>query len=188
MPPPSLIVVLLVVAAAMPSAQALTVKAAGDTVRIEAPPLGIVQGPVLERLREGRSVRLDVDLAVLEQPAGPIVTQLRQSFVLSFDLWEERFAVARVGTAARAISHLTAAGAEAWCLESLAIPLTALGRLGRDAPFWIRLAYRIPEPTSNEAGAETGLTLATLIERLSRRRPPAQIEKTMDAGPFRLSN
>ena len=90
-------------------------------------------------------MRVDVDLAVLEQPRGAVVAQARQSYALSFDLWEERFAVTRVGTPARAISHRTAKNAEAWCLEHLSIPLTALGRLGRETPFWIRLEYRVPD-------------------------------------------
>ena len=74
---------------------------------------------------------------------------------------EERFAVTRVGTPARSISHRTAKNAEAWCLEHLSIPLTALGRLGRDMPFWIRLEYRVQESAATtDATADEGLTLA----------------------------
>jgi hypothetical protein len=77
--------------------------------------------------------------------------------------------------------------AEAWCVEQLAVPLRALGALGRDLPFWIRLESRFPTaddaPDSNESG---GLTLQTLIDALSRRRKSESPARTLDAGPFRL--
>ena len=64
------------------------------------------------------------------QPRGAVVAQARQSFNLSFDLWEERFAVTRVGTPPRSVSHLRSREAEAWCLEHLTVPRADLGRLG----------------------------------------------------------
>ena len=53
---------------------------------------------MLARLKEGRSVRVDFELTVLAKPDGPVVKQAMQAFTLSFDLWEERFAVSRVGS------------------------------------------------------------------------------------------
>jgi hypothetical protein len=179
--------VLVAAAAAEPSTQSVTIKRAAGGLQVQAPGLGFIEGAVSERLREGRSVRVDVDLAVLDQPKGAAVAQARQSYALSFDLWEERFAVTRVGSPARSISHRTAKNAEAWCLEQLTIPLTALGRHGRDVPFWIRLEYRVVEGApATDATADEGLTLAALIERLSRRREPGQPAQSVEAGPFRF--
>ena len=50
----------------------------------------------------------------------------------------------------RSVSHLTSAAAEAWCVEQLAFPVSSLGPLGRNLPFWIRLEYRV----RNDVGAE----------------------------------
>ena len=186
----ALVTILLVAAAAAdPSTQSVTIKTAAGALQVQAPGFAFIDGAVTDRLRDGRSVRIDVDLIVLDRPKGTAVTQTRQSYALSFDLWEERFAVTRIGTPARSISHRTAKNAEAWCLEHLTIPLTALGRLGRDMPFWIRLAYRVQDATAAaNAGADEGLTLAKLIDRLSRRREQSQTERAVEAGPFRLSN
>jgi hypothetical protein len=109
-----------------------------------------------------------------------------QSFALSFDLWEERFAVTRVGTPARSISHLSARNAESWCLENLTIPVAALDRRGRE-PFWVRLVYRVLAPTPATSPEDEGFTLRGIIDRLSRRRGgDDELRRAIDAGPFRL--
>ena len=84
----------------MPSsldAQTLTVRTVADALHVRASGLGFISGPVLDRLQDGRSVRVDFDLIVLEKPNGAVVTRAQQSFNLSFDLWEQRFAVTRIG-------------------------------------------------------------------------------------------
>ena len=175
--------------AALP-AQSLTVRENGGSLRIQAKGFRFIEGRVLERLREGRTVRVDFELDVLEMPGGPIVTQHRQGFTLSFDLWEERFAVTRIGTPPRSISHLRPGAAEAWCLDNLAVPAAALARIGPRTPFWIRLAYRVQDsapPPRDDTGTD-GFTLATLIDLLSRRRGNDEPGRAMEAGPFRLSN
>lgn len=161
--------------------------AEGDALQVTAPGFGFIEGQVLDRLRDGRSVRLELELMALAREGGPAVAERRQIFDVSFDLWEERFAVTRVGTPVRSVSHLTSRAAEAWCIENLAVPLRELGRLGRDAPLWIRLAYRVHTPVADprpERGAVS--TLERLIDLLGRRRDAGDLGKSMEAGPFRL--
>ena len=129
-------------------AQTLTVRAVSDALHVRASGLGFITGPVLARLQDGRSVRVDFELTVLEKPNGATITTAQQSFNLSFDLWEQRFAVTRIGPMPRSISHLTARAAEAWCLDNVTVPLTALGRIGRDTPFWVRVDYRVQDRAS----------------------------------------
>ena len=170
------------------AAQTLTVNAAGDALHLQARNFAFLEGPVLTRLKEGRSVRVDFELTVLSKPEGPIVKQTVQGFTLSFDLWEERFAVSRAGSPPRSISHLRARDAENWCLENLTMPVSSLG-IGRDTPFWLRLVYRIQDlaPAPEEAPGER-YTLRALIDRLSRRRDEGDLTRSIDAGPFRLSD
>ena len=107
--------------------------------------LRLIEGVVADHLKDGRSVRVDFEMTILDKAQGTPITQNRQSFTLSFDLWEQRYAVTRAGAAPRSISHLAARDAEAWCLENMALPLTALGRFARDLPFWIRVEYRVQD-------------------------------------------
>jgi hypothetical protein len=79
-----------------------------------------------------------------------------------------------------------AAAAEAWCVEQLAVPLTALGTLGRDLPFWIRLEYRLLDSDATQEAPDSGYSLQALIDALSRRRKAESSTRALEAGPFRL--
>src|SRR4029453_17854527 len=101
---------------------------------------------------------------------------------------EGGFAATSSGGPPRSISHLTAAGAEAWCLEQLTISLGALGALGRDLPFWIRLEARTldGDGRSTSDPGDASLTLRWLIDALSRRRKADDLTHSIEAGPLRL--
>ena len=168
-------------------AQTVTVNRLGDVFAVQAPGLGFIKGEPLARLKDGRTVRVDLDLAVLPGPGGAAAARGRQTYLLSYDLWEERFAVTRVGTPPRSAAYLTTAGAEAWCLEQLTIAVSALGRLAREAPFWIRLEYRIlDDGTARGTDDGSSYSLQGLIESLSRRRKAHEWTQAIEAGPFRL--
>jgi hypothetical protein len=183
---------IIAAAAVQLAGQSVTVAAAGDALRVRAPGFSFLQGKPLERLKDGRSVRFDFVLTVLAKPGAAAAAQGRSTFIMSYDLWEERFAVTRVATPgnpatpSRSISHLTSPDAAAWCLEQLSVPVSALGRLGRDAPFWIRLEYRVQDRT--ETDGDAGFTLRSLIDTLSMRRKADELNGSIEAGPFRLSN
>ena len=128
---------------------------------------------------------MDLDLAILPSAGAAGVAHGRQTVVLSYDLWEERFAVTLVGPPARSAAYLTSSAAEAWCLDQVTVSLDAMGTLARDRPFWVRLEYRIQDGASVSKPDE-GFTLQGLIDTLSRRRKAQEWTHTIEAGPFRL--
>ena len=150
--------------------------------------LRLIEGVVADHLKDGRSVRVDFEMTILDKAQGTPITQNRQSFILSFDLWEQRYAVTRNGAPPRSISHLVARDAESWCLENMALPLTALGRFARDLPFWIQVDFRVQDQPPTAADAESPFTLRTLIDVFSRRRQDEPPGRTFEAGPFRVGN
>jgi hypothetical protein len=166
-------------------AQAMTVNKVGENVTVKAPGIGFIKGDALGRLKDGREVRVDLELDVLPGPGGTTAAETRQTFVLSYDLWEERFAVTQVTTPPRSITYLTASGAESWCVEQLAIPVSALGHLGRD-PFWARLGYRVDAEGASTADASADFSLRGLIDALSRKRKADASAHWIEAGPFRI--
>jgi hypothetical protein len=183
------IVALLAVLAApdVPAAaQVLTIHTVGDALKIRASGARFLSGEPLTRLKDGRSVRLEIAALVLAAPGRSPAASARRIFSVSYDLWEERFAVTTVGARAQSVSHLMQAAAEAWCLEQLAIPLSAIGPLGRDAPFWVRLEYRILEGDGATGETDSGYTLQALIDALSRRRKAEPSPPAVEGGPFRL--
>lgn len=180
-----LTLVLATVLAPRVLAQTVTVRTVADVLHVQARGFSFIEGPVLARLKEGRSVRIDFEVTVLAKPGGQVMKQLMQSFALSFDLWEERFAVSRMGAPPSSISHLRQRDAETWCLENLRMPVSSLG-IGRDMPFWIRLAYRVQDVVAAAEEQGERYTLRGLIDRLSRRSEEDNLARSIDAGPFRL--
>lgn len=169
------------------SAQTLTIETAGDALKVHAPGFSFLKGDPVARLKDGRSVRVELAALVLAAPGKSPAAAARRIFALSYDLWEERFAVTTIGGRAASVSHLAASAAEAWCVEQLEIPLTAIGTLGRDAPFWIRLEYRILGSDAAPEPQDSGYSLQALIDVLSRRRKPeAAPPRVLESGPFRL--
>jgi hypothetical protein len=169
----------------------LVVNVVGDVLHIRSRGFQFIQGEAMGRLKNGHQVRFDFELSVLAKLDDSPLTRNRQSFNLSYDLWEERFAVTRIGTPSRgsgvasSISHLTLAAAEVWCLEQLALPLQALRQRLGGRPFWIRLDYRVQTPDDGQ-DADAALTLRRLIEILGRRKP-GEVGQSVTAGPFRLN-
>ena len=165
------------------SAQTLTVDTVGDTLRVRAPGFSFLQGDPLARLRDGRSVRVELAAMVLAGPGKPSLITVRRIFALSYDLWEERFAVTTVDARPQTVSHLMQSAAEAWCVEQLAIPA---GSIGRDRPFWIRLEYRIVDGEAATDSGDFNYTLQALIDVLSRRRKTEASPRALEAGPFKV--
>jgi hypothetical protein len=172
--------------AAQSSAQTLTVDTVGDALKIRAPGFSFLKGDPLARLKDGRSVRVELAALVLPSPGKSPAAAARRIFALSYDLWEERFAVTTVEKRAQSVSHLALAAAEAWCVEQLTVPVNALGGLGRDLPFWIRVEYRMLDEEGTSDPVDARYTLGGLIDVLSRRRKTDSSTHALESGPFRL--
>lgn len=168
------------------SAQTLTIDIVSEVLRIRAPAFSFLAGDPLARLKDGRSVRVELAAMALPAPAKSPAATTRRSFTLSYDLWEERFAVTSVDMRSQSVSHLTMAAAEAWCVEQLTIPVSALGALGQSLPLWIRLEARVLDGDSMSDADNSSYTLQALIDILSRRHKAEPAPHTLEAGPFRL--
>jgi hypothetical protein len=167
------------------SAQGLTIDTVGDALKIRAPGFSFLKGEPLARLKDGRTVRVELSSLVLPGPGKSPAAAARRIFALSYDLWEERFAVTTVEARPQSVSHLALTAVEAWCVDRLTIPLAALGALGREQPFWIRLEYRIVDGDGVSDQPDSGYTLQALIDVLSRRRKTEASPHALEAGPFR---
>jgi len=158
----------------------------GDDLHVAAPQLHFLAGKPLDRLKDGAAV---VFLTQLTLTTDNFTTSLRRTperFVFSYDLWEEKFSVTKLGEGQRTVSHLSATAAEAWCLDNVAISSTGLPQ---DRPFWLRFELRTAEARDEAAVmGEAGLNLTRLIEIFSRRPRDQQPQWTAEAGPLRLGD
>ena len=153
-------------------------------LNLAAPQMHFLEGKSLEKLHDGASVTYVFEASVTPEQGGKVITRVRERFIVSFDLWEERFAVVRAGPGGKAGSHFSAAGAEAWCLSSLQVPLPALTP---EKTFVIKLECWVDEGSS-AGGSDSGLTLSGLIDVLSRKGRDAQSRWEAASGPLRLGD
>ncbi len=174
------------------AAQTMTVDVVGDMLKIRVGGFSFLKGEPVERLKDGRAVRVELSAMVLPGPGKSAAVTARRIFALSYDLWEERFAVTTVGKGTQSVSHLAQAAAEAWCIEQLAIPVRSLGTLGRDVPFWVRFEYHVLDGDAPADPSDSSYTLQALIDLLSRRRKSSSTasgqgepSQAIEAGPFR---
>ncbi len=167
-------------------AQPLTARLANDHLRVAAPELRFLTGKVLERLHNGAPVALAFQLSLsTDASAGAWLRDVAR-FVISYDLWEEKFSLVRLGAPAGTASHLSAEAAQALCIDALSLPVSGLAA---DKPFWLKLEGRTEDP-KEEAGLETqgGVSLARLVELFSRRPRGQQERWVAQTGPLRLAD
>jgi hypothetical protein len=144
----------------------LSVEREGDRLRVSAPQLHFLAGQPLEQLHDGRSVTYVFTVSLQVQRGQARGASVTRQVVFSYDLWEERFSVARVDDPRTSASHLTAPAAEAWCLDLLSIPASAAPA---DKTFVVKLECSLREEGAQPADSPATTTLTGLIDLLSRK-------------------
>ena len=159
----------------------------GDNLHVSAPSLHFLTGKPLERLKDAATVVFLSQLTLFAENHDMAIRRVPERFVVSYDLWEEKFSVTQLGSSPRSTPHvLSAPAAEAWCLEGLAI--SALG-VAPNRPFWLRFELRTADQKDLAGGAgEPGLNLRSLIELFSRKPGPDDPNWTREVGPLRLED
>jgi len=166
-------------------AQSSAARMDGDQLRITAPRLRFLSGEALNRLRDGVTVKYDFEITATDRD-GNVLARSQQQFAVSYDLWEEKFAVTKLGSSPRSISHLSASAAEAWCVDNTPLPIAGLNP---NQTFWVRLEYRLDTgAASAETSDNSGFTLSGLVDIFSRRARGEQLRGSEQVGPLRLDN
>jgi hypothetical protein len=168
-------------------AQPIEVTFDGDNLHVSAPSLHFLTGKPLERLKDAATVVFLSQLTLFGENRDVAIRRVPERFVVSYDLWEEKFSVTQLGSTRRSTPHvLSAPAAEAWCLEGLAI--STLG-MAPNRPFWLRFELRTADQKDLAGGAgEAGLSLRSLIELFSRKPGPDDPNWTREVGPLRLED
>ncbi|MSV29558.1 MAG: hypothetical protein EXQ52_12570 [Bryobacterales bacterium] len=164
----------------------LDVRLDGDRLHVAATGFSFLNDKVVQRVKSGASAGFAGQLSLTTEPGGPVLKRVLERFVVSYDLWEEKFSAVRLGAARRALTRATAAGVEAFCVDGLSLDASGFSR---DRPFWLKLEIRAEDP--KEQGAvvgEPGINLTRLIEIFSRPARGQQPHWTVERGPLRLAD
>jgi hypothetical protein len=177
---------LIALAAAIVShlqAQALQPRIDGALLRVAAPQLRFLPGRILERLHNGAAVPFQFQLSA--NSGGHTLEQATTRFVLSYDLWEERYSIQQTDAGKRAASHLAQDAAEAWCLENLSLPVSALAG---EKTFVLKLEIRAEEAKEDSTDAKPSFSMAGLIDVFSRKPKEEPLRWSAVSGPVRLQD
>lgn len=166
----------------------LSVRLDGDTLKINLPNTDFLAGKPMARLKNGGSVAFIGQLSVSTVNPAAQKTPVRAlaRFAFSYDIWEEKISVTRIGPTPgsnRTVSHLTPAAARAWCLDNLTLDKSSLPA----SDFWVQLDLRAEDPR-DQSGiiGEPGINITRLIELFSRPAANSQPRWFFTNGPFRL--
>jgi hypothetical protein len=162
----------------------------GDFLRIAAPHLNFLSGKALERLKDGASVAFVAQLTISNSTSS-VVPDARAvaRFALSYDIWEEKFAVVKIGdrpeSRRNSASHLSIRATENWCLDNLTIDRSSIPS---DRPFFVQLDLRTEDPR-DQLGivGDPGISISRLIEVFSR-QPRGNDHWSLQNGPYRLAD
>jgi hypothetical protein len=158
----------------------------GDDLRPVLPSLHFLAGRALDRLKDADTVEYISYLSLHTIDQSVPLRQIPNRFHVSYDILEERFKVAIPDYSRRSKEGLTAAQAEAWCMDNMAISASGLRP---DLPFYLRLALRATDAkVTPGVTADPGISVRAMIETLIRKaKPGEQRWGPFDSRPMRLS-
>ena len=154
-----------------------------DQLRFTAPKIHFVAGRTIERLKEGNAVPVDFQATIAAGSRQNVIEpRLVERFVISYDLWEERFKVVRLSQR-KSVSNLTAVQAEAWCFDNLGI---SLAHIPKNQPLYFKLEIRTDDSSARTPlfNPSDNFNLTALINLFSRPPERQQWHWTGEAGPF----
>jgi hypothetical protein len=168
----------------------LVVRLDGDYLRISLPHIDFLKGKPLDRLKDGASVAFIGHVTITTSPNSltSVATGMAR-FAFSYDIWEERFSVTKMGESPgsrRTASHLSAQMAENWCLDNLSIDRSLVPV---DKPFYVQLDLFADE-SRDQSGiiGDPGVNLTRLIEMLGRAPRGPRERWLLTSGPLRLAD
>ena len=163
----------------------LRVRWEDQTLRIQAPYLHFLDGKSLERLHSGAALVFSLQLSLSSDRFTTVVRRSLDRYVVSFDLWEEKFAITGLGGAKAQASNLSRDAAERWVFDHAALSVSGVAE---DKPLWLRMDLRADDPKESAGLAlDPGVTLARLIEWFGRPQRGTDHRWALEKGPFRLS-
>jgi len=152
-------------------------------LRVAAPNLRFLEGRTLRRLQDGAGLVFSLQLSLSRDQFQTVSRRQVERFVVSFDLWEEKFAIVRLGAAKQQASHLSREAAERWLFDHSTVSLNGLTP---DGAHWIRAELRADDPRDTGGFLlDPAVTLTRLVEWFGRTQRGETERWTLEHGPFR---
>lgn len=164
----------------------LFVRQAPGEIRVTAPHAHFLTAQALERLHDGAAAQFDFQFSVAAGSKNNVVARAVERFVVSYDVWQEKFSVVRLRDFRKSGPKASAIAAESWCVDNIAL---AASLFPSDQQLWAKLEIRSVDPKDQtSAWADSGISVTTLIELFSRPTRPQQDRWSLETPPFRLAD
>jgi len=165
-------------------AQSPMVRLDGDQLRVSAPQLNFLGGDSLQRLHNGIAMNFVFSLGIGSARNARPATVGTFIFVVSYDIFEEKFAVNRISPNPRSATHLSESAVQSWCLDSIALPVV---NLSSDQSFWVTLEYHTEDTRPTDSDSNSGSLIGQLVDIFSRKNQKQESRASFVLGPFRIS-
>ncbi|MBM3738283.1 MAG: hypothetical protein FJW39_21075 [Acidobacteria bacterium] len=168
-------------------ADTLSARLRGDQIFFQAPGLNLIREPLLARLKTGGTVAYDFHLALWTGNRDAVRRRAFERFVVSYDLWEEKFAVTGLRQPRISVANLKSNEIGVWCLDRIGLRSPDLKPAD---PLWLKLEVRAVDP-KRDAGLlddPDGVNLARLVDLFSRPRESGDQRWSFESGRLRASD
>ena len=133
-------------------AEELILSTQESRLEFAAPRVHFLVGKPLERLRNASEVPFAFKITLWSGTRSHLLREVPARFVVSYDLWEEKFSVTKLVTPRRTARHLTNNAAEAWCLQEMSQDVTGVSA---NEPLWARLEIRAEDGQGSRSAVRT---------------------------------
>jgi hypothetical protein len=170
-------------------AEELILRAQGSRLEFSIPRAHYLTGRPLARLRNAEPVGFDFQVRLATPTKTNVVKSNTARFVISYDLWEETFAVTKTAPSRKTARHLTAGEAEVWCVQEMSV--LDLSGVPANQPLWASLDIRAEDESesrlfSRNDISDAGISLKPLLELFSKPSRATQEHWTFETGPVTL--
>jgi len=157
-----------------------------NDLHVVAPRLHFLTGKTLQRLRDGAVAPFDFQLTISAGSKNNVIARAVERFVVSYDVWQEKFAVVRMSDYRKWGMNASASAVETWCVDNIFVPAL---KLPAGEQLWARLEVRsVDQKSPLSAVSDNGISIVSLVELFSR--PPRQQQDrwTLETAAFHLDD
>jgi hypothetical protein len=171
------------------AAEDLILSTQESRLEFSAPRVHFLVGKPLERLRNASEVPFDFKITLWSGTRNHLLREAHARFVVSYDLWEQKFSVTKLVPLRRTARNLSDTAAEAWCLQQMSQDVTGVGP---NELLWAHLEIRAEDgketglPFGRGNITDSGISLTSLVLIFSRPAATAQPHWNVETGPVTL--
>ena len=155
-----------------------------NDLHVVAPRLHFLTGKTLQRLHDGATTPFDFQLTILAGSKNNVIARAVERFEVSYDVWQEKFAVVRKSDFRKSGMNAASNAAEAWCVDNISVPALQLPA-GQD--LWARLEIRsVDQKNQTSPVSDSGINIISLVELFSRPPRPQQDHWTLETAVFHI--